>query len=124
MLSLAAADFRAVARHTRDFRGPEQYSYLLWALAAILAVWLVLSWWDRKRQVPAAAPHSSEALFLELCRAHRLSAEEQALVRSVAARQGLNEPALAFVRPEAFRNPAGGDAAAVAQLAQRLFGAP
>ncbi len=77
-----------------------------------------LIWLSKLKESQAVRP-SPRRLLRELCTAHRLSSAEKRLLRTLAANQGLSEPAGLFVQPELLANATSAEAVA---LRERLFG--
>lgn len=69
------------------------------AALAALAAWAWIVW---RRRV-AREWNSPRGLFLELCRAHKMSMTDRWLLRLMAETQGLEQPGLLFVESERFR---------------------
>lgn len=112
---------RAVAGHHRRAGSWTGLTYLLTAIGIIAVVWGGLVLWERWRA--AMSRRGNGSLFDELARTHSLSSDDCQLLRRAAELAGYEEPALAFVRPEALDGPVPeGSAAAAIALRERLFG--
>lgn len=99
--------------------------YLIVAVVVIALTWAWLYYWDRYRKDSLKRPATPQSLFRELCAAHRLSRQEQALLEAIVEREGLEHPAVVFVAPALLRSMAaagGSRAAEYAELGRKLFG--
>jgi hypothetical protein len=90
-----------------------------------LALGFVLAWWWANRDGSAKPTKPNPALvFEEVVQAHQLPSRDRRLVRAVAQAVGMERPADAFVRPDAWDRFAPDDesvAAAARDLRRRLF---
>lgn len=94
------------------------------AVAGLL-LWLVVNRLDWLRSSRRQYSQSQEALFAELCQAHRLSRSDRALLWLIGAAKGTNRVCCVFVDPRVIQqfaqnNPA--DAGDCLELCRRLFG--
>ncbi|MEX1098205.1 MAG: hypothetical protein WED34_19330 [Planctomycetales bacterium] len=120
------ASTSAVSRsfNNRPTASLETCWYLIAAVAGIALVWIGLYVWERIRKQLARRDATPLSLFRDLCAAHELGRNEQALLETVVERNRLEHPAVVFVAPALLREMAGGgDAAEYARLARKLFGA-
>jgi hypothetical protein len=105
---------------------------LTWIVGVVgvgMIAWIVAWLVERREQVPVH--DNPKALFGELCAAHGLDRSARRLMIDLAQRQGLDNPARLFLRPEsftpvaldrAFVNVASDHRAAADALGRRLFG--
>lgn len=115
-------EIRHYAVRSGSFR--DYWMYLLVVLGVVL-LWAALTWWDRRQKQSQAGGGRPLSLWDELCRGHRLSDEEAALLRKTAEQNRLTEPAEIFVRPDLMRAAADSDTAPerpLSELNERLFG--
>jgi hypothetical protein len=73
----------------------------LGAIASGMAIGVLIVWCYSRRRTPtkAAAVHSPQRLFGELCTVHRLNAAQRRLLEWVADDSPLMQPALVFLDP-------------------------
>jgi len=117
--------FRAAARYMQRSASLSESWFTIAAVAAIIQFWLALVYWDRYRKQPVRQEDRPKSLFLELCRAHKLSRAERGLLSSIVDAKHLKQPAIVFVDPGVLGDPAGSSAPetrACAELAGKLFG--
>ena len=105
---------------------PFDLTPLVWGVAAVLAVAAVAAAMFVQRRRMADQRSSPAALFLELCRAHKLDRPQRTLLKQVAQVQELRNIARVFTEPQwllqaqadgAFRSRAG----QLQALCQTLF---
>ena len=104
---------------------------LIW-LAVIAAVAVVGLWWLAalsKRIEGRSSRPQPWRLFRELCARHSLTRDERSLLKKIAERTGLDQPAVLFVREDLFKDDhINGDhladeQQALGELRQKLFSA-
>ena len=99
---------------------------LLVMVLGIVAFWVGVAWWDRRRnrQPRPEETRTTGGLFDDLCRVHKLTLPEKTLLTQVAT--ALSQPAVVFTDPANLSRYAAAQpesTAACAALSQRLFGA-
>lgn len=123
---LANADLgRAFTRYSKRSSSWSENWYLIVAVLGIALFWIALYFWDRYRKQIIYSDDSEKALFLELCRAHKLNRAERKILLKAVQAKSLQQPAILFVDPTvllqlAFSNST--DSASYTQLSKRLFG--
>ena len=124
-----AAEFSDLGR---KFRGEDaQFGWSDVAiLSAMVAAVALFVWILRKtaaRRTRVRGYDNPRKLFVSLCRTHALDRSQRRLLNRLAARQGLDSPAILFVSPERFRGPglvglSPRGQQRLASLHERLFG--
>jgi hypothetical protein len=105
-----------------------------WIIHGIIIVstaaclWVSINWVDRLRSRRRISNASPQALFLELCQAHRLGHGDQQLLWAVASSQCPDRCCRIFIDPDilsgAVRSSKKFDVRGCQRLASRLFGLP
>lgn len=86
-----------IGRHFGETPGAQAARVAFLILALIIAG-VILFYGMRRLLAKAIAKSEAEALFLQLCREHRLSRRDRDLLKHVSAEQDLPTPAALFVR--------------------------
>jgi hypothetical protein len=121
---LAESEFLShLAQRMRGDEASVQWNAILFGLAAVLAVFVVLRWWTRRRP----RINNPAALFLELCWAHRLDRRSRRLLVQVARARRIAPLGRLFLEPELFDPAPLGElgkrqARRLERLRTRLFG--
>jgi len=99
--------------------------FLITWIGLIIAFWIGLYYFDQWRKSRSAMMGSAKSLFVELCKAHRLTRTERALMLRAAKVYNPAEPAAIFVDPRILSScatlpkPDGPD---YSLLRQKIFG--
>ena len=125
ILSFVIASFeglQAAGRRMNATGSSRETALVIVGLVAVAALWAGLYMWDRRRR-PIAVKTENAGLFGELCRAHRLSKEDRALLLRAAGSQ--ENTAVVFVDPDVlatFADSHPGEAAQFRRMRDRIFG--
>jgi hypothetical protein len=103
LLTSILAQTDAWSRWSASLRGPSSFDVSrVGVLAAGLAVGVFIAWcYSRRfaRPTDEVSPQNPQRLFVELCRAHKLSAAQRRLLEWLVAERQLIQPALVFLDP-------------------------
>ncbi|HEY2411607.1 MAG TPA: hypothetical protein VGI40_05170 [Pirellulaceae bacterium] len=69
------------------------------ALAIIVCLWTITKYFSAQRERNSNSPWQ---LFIDLCKAHKLSRRERRLLQRLAGQHPLDQPAMLFVEPSWF----------------------
>jgi hypothetical protein len=126
---LANADMSSAGRSAKRYSSQSSSLsnnwFLIAAILTIGALWFGLYYWDRYRKNLASKGDSPKSLFLELCRAHKLSRSERTVLLQIAEKSKLQNPAMIFVDPSVLRilsRSNGSNSELFSDLAGKLFG--
>ncbi len=125
---LQASISQASREYFKRSASPVEYWYLVILVLLIVLSWAGACYWDRhKKQWVTHQADLERLLFVDLCKAHRLSADERRLLEQAADHHNRNHPALVFVDPTVLdlqANSANENASAFTALAVKLFCEP
>jgi len=99
--------------------------FLIVVVLVIVGLWVGLYYWDKRRGNLASRAGGGESLFLQLCRAHRLTRREHSLLTQIAKAKQVVEPAHLFVDPDLLDAPmmvSDLDVQAYVDLKAKVFG--
>jgi hypothetical protein len=123
---IAAADLaeaaRAMNRYSRRSGSVVENWPIFAVIGAIALLWAGLYYWDKHRKTIVLESKTPQSLFDELCRVHKLSRADIALLAKASVMDRLKHPATAFVDPGVLRRAEisdGGDG--YRRLRLRLF---
>lgn len=121
---ILAGHTNEVARAFRN-RGMLQENWLLVTATLVIGViWVTLYVWENIQLRHKANADTSQGLFYDLCKAHRLSRTDISYLLKAAAAHYQNQPAMVFVDPDilhAYIREVSTDAKYYEVLAERLF---
>jgi hypothetical protein len=109
------------------FQSNTQEVWAIFIVTGVLVAGVLLWQLVTSRAYGRLPANSPRGLFRELCRAHRLDRPRRRLLKRLAVARQVSPAALLFVQPECFAaadlpGDLDDQAAAIAELEQRLFG--
>jgi hypothetical protein len=109
------------------FQSNTQEVWAIFIVTGVLVAGVLLWQLVTSRAYGRLPSNSPRGLFRELCRAHRLDRPRRRLLKRLAVARQVSPAALLFVQPECFAaadlpGDLDDQAAAIAELEQRLFG--
>lgn len=123
---LAETDaFSAIGRHMHRASSAAGFGYFVMTVCSVAAIWLILQWAERLRLTRNKNAQTVEALFQELCQAHRLSRADRRLLTRAVANLPPQEACGIFIDPRILGRLSLSNSPEVddyARLSSRLFG--
>lgn len=123
---VAAIDyFQAISRHLHRSSGGTEFGYFVAVVAGLALLWLGFTALERWRKAWLTQSPTPQALFRELCSAHRLTRGERQMLQSITRGMTPEQRLQVFIDPALLGRAALSptpEADAFGALLRRLFG--